>query len=174
MSDVPATENPAPAPPAGAAPAAPAPAAPAAPPEGASEFAQNCRDLATKTQEILQEAENIAQDVDSAAKFVQKVGGFLSWCAWIPGVGTALAAAGAAVTSVSVATEDIANEVVNVAKQGISWTVDLNQLADQVQKAGSVSGAAEKEFDSYKDELEKAAGSSLTPFVEALKQALHL
>jgi hypothetical protein len=145
-----------------------------APPEGAAEFAQNCKDLATKTQEVLQSAESIAADVDSAAGFVQKVGGFLSWCAWIPGIGPDLAAAGAAISAASVATEDIAEEVVNIAKQGITWTTDLNALADKVLQAGSVSGAADEEFQQYQSELQTAAGSTLSPLVDALKQALHI
>jgi hypothetical protein len=162
-----ATEHPAPA-------AEAAPAAPAAPSPEVEAFAKNCQDLATKTDEVLKDAENIAQDVDSAAKFVQKVGGFFCWCAWIPGVGTAIAAAGAALTSVSVATEDIAEKVVQIAQQGFTWTTDLNDLAAKVLAAGSISGAAETEFESYKAQLEQAAGSSLMPFVDALKQALHL
>lgn len=142
----------------------PSPAAAGAvpPPLEVVEFADNCTELATRIKDAADTALSVTKAVESADGFVKKVGGFFSWCSWIPGVGSVLADVGGFLSGVAVTTEDVAEKVANVANQGIQWSVDLDAMATQVLESGSISQAA-------KDELQRASEQALSPLAMALK-----
>jgi|HubBroStandDraft_1064217.scaffolds.fasta_scaffold435293_2 hypothetical protein len=134
----------------------------AAPPLEVVEFAENCSALADKLQDAANTALSLSKDVESADGFVKKIGGFFSWCSWIPGVGSVLADVGGFLTGVAVTTDDVAEKVANIANQGIQWSLDLNSVSTQVLEAGSITDAA-------KDALKQATDQALTPLAMALK-----
>jgi hypothetical protein len=136
-------------------------------PQDVQDFIEACSTLASKITDIATTATQAAASVDIAAHYVELIGDALIALVVIPGVGPALAATGAAIREGSIATEDVAAQVMQVSWQGLVKEEDITNMSINAWTMRAVPEGAW----SY---LQQIGESTLSPMATSIRQLLNL
>jgi hypothetical protein len=136
-------------------------------PQDVQDFVTACNTLAAKVGEISSTATQTAATVDVAAHYVELIGDALIALVVVPGVGPGLAAAGAAIRQASIATEDIAAQVMQVGWQGLVAGADIIVVGTNAWTARSIP-------DGGWTYLEQIGDNVVSPIATAIREILDI
>jgi hypothetical protein len=136
-------------------------------PQDVQDFITACNALAGKIGEIASSTLQTAATVDFAAHYVELIGDALIILVVLPVVGPGLAAVGAAIRQASIATEDVATQVMQVSWQSLVAEAEISGVGINAWTAQAIP-------DGGWAYLQQIGENVLSPMATAIRQILNV